>query len=113
MNEHGKAQPIAVIGIDLAKRSFHLCGMDIQGRRVFSKPVSRVKLAEHLAGLSPCLVAMEACGSAHYWARTFQSYGHEVKLIAPSSSNPSSNPTRTTQRMPMRLPRRRNGPPCA
>ena len=72
MTEHSKEQCITVIGIDLAKRSFHLCGMDAQGRRVFSKQVSRAKLAQELANRPPCLVAMEACGSAHYWARTFQ-----------------------------------------
>ncbi len=88
MNEHSKAQTITVLGIDLAKRSFHLCGMDAQGRRVFSKQVSRAKLAEQLAQLPPCRVAMEACGSAHYWARTFQAYGHEVKLIAPQFVKP-------------------------
>jgi transposase len=88
MTEHSKEQQIRVIGIDLAKRSFHLCGMDGQGRRVFSKQVSRAKLAEQLAQLRPCLVAMEACGSAHYWARRFQSYGHEVKLIAPQFVKP-------------------------
>ncbi|HPB75627.1 MAG TPA: IS110 family transposase, partial [Chromatiaceae bacterium] len=79
---------MTVLGIDLAKRSFHLCGMDAQGRRVFSKQVSRAKLAEQLAQLPPCRVAMEACGSAHYWARTFQAYGHEVKLIAPQFVKP-------------------------
>jgi len=88
MTEHSKEQPITVIGIDLAKRSFHLCGMDAHGRRVFSKQVSRAKLAEQLAQLPPCLVAMEACGSAHYWARRFQSYGHAVKLIAPQFVKP-------------------------
>lgn len=88
MTEHSKEQPITVIGIDLAKRSFHLCGMDAQGRRVFSKQVSRAKLAQELANRPPCRVAMEACGSAHYWARTFQAYGHEVKLIAPQFVKP-------------------------
>ncbi len=88
MTENSKEQPIAVIGIDLAKRSFHLCGMDAQGRRVFSKQVSRAKLAQELATRPPCLIAMEACGSAHYWARTFQSSGHEVKLIAPPFVKP-------------------------
>jgi len=88
MTEHNKEQPIAVIGIDLAKRSFHLCGMDGQGRRVFSKQVSRAKLAQELANRPPCRVAMEACGSAHYWARLFQSYGHEVKLMAPQFVKP-------------------------
>lgn len=88
MTEHSKEPCITVIGIDLAKRSFHLCGMDAQGRRVFSKQVSRAKLAQELANRPPCLVAMEACGSAHYWARTFQAYGHEVKLIAPQFVKP-------------------------
>ena len=88
MTEHTKEQCITVIGIDLAKRSFHLCGMDAQGRRVFSKQVSRAKLAQELANRPPCRVAMEACGSAHYWARRFQSYGHEVKLIAPQFVKP-------------------------
>ena len=88
MTEHSKEQPITVIGIDLAKRSFHLCGMDAQGRRVFSKQVSRAKLAQELANRPPCRVAMEACGSAHYWARIFQSHGHEVKLIAPQFVKP-------------------------
>ncbi len=77
-----------MIGIDLAKRSFHFCGMDAQGRRVLSKQVSRAKLAKQLATLPPCRVSMEACGSAHYWARTFQSYGHEVQLIAPQFVKP-------------------------
>jgi transposase len=88
MTEHSKEQRITVIGIDLAKQSFHLCGMDAQGRRMFSKQVSRARLAQELANRPPCLVAMEACGSAHYWARTFQSYGHEVKLIAPQFVKP-------------------------
>ena len=81
MTEHSKEQPITVIGIDLAKRSFHLCGMDAQGRRVFSKQVSRAKLAQELANRPPCRVAMEACGSAHYWARRFQCQGHAVRLL--------------------------------
>ena len=88
MTEHTKEQQITVIGIDLAKRSFHLCGMDAQGRRVFSKQVSRAKLAEELAKRPPCLIAMEACGSAHHWARTFETYGHQVKLIAPQFVKP-------------------------
>ncbi len=88
MTEHTKEQCITVIGIDLAKRSFHLCGMDAQGRRVFSKQVSRAKLASELANRHPCLVATEACGSAHYWGRLFESHGHQVKLIAPQFVKP-------------------------
>ena len=65
-----------------------LCGMDAQGRRVFSKQVSRAKLAQELANRPPCRVAMEACGSAHYWARIFQSHGHVVNLIAPQFVKP-------------------------
>ena len=47
------------------------------------KKLSSQKLKEYLINLPRCTVAMEACGSAHYWARLLQSYGHEVKLIAP------------------------------
>ena len=83
MYEHSKERGIAVVGIDLAKRSFHLYGVDEQGRQVLSKKVTRARLRLILANLPACTVAMEACGSAHHWARQFREYGHEVRLIAP------------------------------
>jgi transposase len=88
MTEHSKGRDIAVLGIDLAKRSFHVYGVDDQGQRVVSKKLSRARLTEFMVKLPPCLVAMEACGSAHHWGRTFESYGHQVRLIAPQFVKP-------------------------
>ncbi|MEN8261275.1 MAG: IS110 family transposase, partial [Pseudomonadota bacterium] len=79
---------IKIMAIDLAKNSFHLHGADDQSRKVMSKKLSRSKLPEFMVNLSPCLVALEACGSAHYWGHLFQSYGHEVRLIAPQFVKP-------------------------
>jgi transposase len=79
---------VKVVGIDLAKRSFHGYGVDERGQRVIRKTFTRARLREFMANLSACTVAMEACGSAHYWARTFRAYGHEVRLIAPQFVKP-------------------------
>lgn len=81
-------EPVATLGIDLAKRSFQLHGVDAKGRTVLTRTLSRVRLAASVARLAPCVVAMEACGSAHHWARTFRAFGHEVRLIAPQFVKP-------------------------
>lgn len=70
------------LGIDLAKNVFELFGVDAQERVVCRRRLRRQTLRRFLAQLPPCCVAMEACGSAHYWAREFQAMGHEVCLIA-------------------------------
>ncbi len=88
MDKHSEKRIIKVLGVDLAKRSFHIYGVDAKGCKIVSKKFSRRKLKEYLITLAPCLVAMEACGGAHYWARLFRSYGHEVKLIAPHFVKP-------------------------
>ena len=88
MKEHSNERVAKVIGIDLAKRSFHVYGVDERGQRVISKTFTRTRLSEFMANLPACTVAMEACGSAHYWARTFRAYGHEVRLIAPQFVKP-------------------------
>jgi len=87
MTEHSR-EPIVTLGIDLAKRSFHLFGVDARGREVLSKKLSRARLSEFMANLPPCTVAMEACGSAHHWARLFRTFGHTVRLIAPQFVKP-------------------------
>lgn len=79
---------IKILGIDLAKTIFHVYGVDSQGRCIVSKRMSRGKLPEFLATLPRCIVAMEACGSSHYWGRRFQEFGHEVKLISPQFVKP-------------------------
>ncbi len=88
MPKHNEKKAIKILGIDLAKRSFHLYGVDNDGHKSLSKNFNRNKLKIFMVNLPPCSVAMEACGSAHYWARLFQSYGHEVKLIAPQFVKP-------------------------
>ena len=79
---------ISILGIDLAKSSFQLHGVNHLGKTVYKKTLSRAKLKECMVNLPPCLVGMEACGSAHYWARLFRTYGHDVKLIAPQFVKP-------------------------
>jgi len=79
---------VRVLGIDLAKSSFQLHGVNDVSEPVYKKTLNREKLKDYMVNLPPCLVAMEACGSAHYWARLFRSYGHHVKLIAPQFVKP-------------------------
>ena len=80
---------IMTVGIDLAKNVFAVHGMDENGKAVLVKPkVSREQLAALMAQLLPCLIGMEACSGAHYWARLFRSYGHTVRLMAPKFVTP-------------------------
>jgi transposase len=78
----------ATIGLDLAKNIFQVHGANAQGKKLFNKPIQREKLAEFFQLQPPCLVAMEACSSAHHWARLIRSMGHEVRLIAPQHVKP-------------------------
>jgi transposase len=88
MTEISKDQSITFVGIDLAKRSFHVYAADEHGQRVFSKKLTRARLPGFIVQLPLCTIAMEACGSAHYWARRFRDAGHEVRLIAPQFVKP-------------------------
>jgi transposase len=72
-----------IIGLDLAKRSFQAHGAQIDGGVAFRKKLSRDKLLGFLALQPRCVVAMEACGSAHHWGRVIGDLGHEVRLIPP------------------------------
>lgn len=76
-----------LLAIDLGKLSFHVYGMDSDGV-VISRKVSRAKLAEIVDRLDPQVIAMEACASAHYWARQFQTAGRRVRLINPRFVKP-------------------------
>jgi transposase len=77
------AQTISVLGIDIAKLVFHVVGMDDSGQVVLRKRIARSELLTFIANLPPLRIGMEACGSAHYWARCFHEHGHDVRLIAP------------------------------
>jgi transposase len=79
---------ISVVGIDLAKEVFHIHGTDEKGKVVLKKKLRRSQLKGFMVQLEPCLIGMEACGSAHYWARVFKKMGHEVKLMSPQFVKP-------------------------
>jgi transposase len=75
--------PIAILGLDLAKRAFQVHGAGADGRVVERKKMSRPQVPSFFTQLPPCVVAMEACASAHEWGRAIRDLGHEVRLIPP------------------------------
>src|ERR671927_1790041 len=79
---------VSTVGLDLAKYIFQLHGADSAGAVVFRKKLRRGQLLAFLATLPPCMVALEACGSAHYWGREIAKLGHTVRLIAPAYVKP-------------------------
>jgi transposase len=87
-----------VIGLDLAKNVFQLHIADGQGKKIKGLRVRRARLLETFATLSPALVGIEACGSAHYWARELQKPGHEIKMMAPHHVKPYVQGNKTDAR---------------
>ena len=79
---------VTTIGLDIAKNVFHAHGADASGKPLFSRKISRTKLLEFFAKQPRCLVALEACGGAHHWARELTQQGHQVKLIPPAYVKP-------------------------
>lgn len=79
---------ITTLGIDLAKDVFQLHGVDGHGRVVLKRQLKRKEMIGFFTKIEPCLVGMEACGSAHYWARRLTELGHTVKLMAPQFVKP-------------------------
>jgi transposase len=79
---------LTTIGIDLAKAVFQVHGADERGRAVLKKQLKRTQVLAYFANLTPCKIGMEACGSAHYWARKLVTMGHEVVLIPPQYVKP-------------------------
>jgi transposase len=75
-------------GLDLAKRVFQVHSVDMETGEIERRQLKREQLVTFFANQAPALIAMEACGSAHYWARRFASFGHQVRLIAPAFVRP-------------------------
>jgi transposase len=75
-------------GLDLAKRVFQVHSVDTETGEIERRQLKREQLVTFFANQAPALIAMEACGSAHYWARRFASFGHQVRLIAPAFVRP-------------------------
>jgi transposase len=81
-------EKVSIIGLDLAKRCFQAHGARADGGVAFRKKLSRDKVLTFLAKHPRCVVAMEACGSAHHWGRAIGASGHEVRLIPPAYVKP-------------------------
>ena len=79
---------ITTVGLDLAKSVFQVHGIDAQGDVVVRKRLTRSRVLDFFSKLEPCLVGMEACGTAHHWAREIGALGHEVRLMPPQYVKP-------------------------
>ena len=77
-----------MIGVDLAKSVFQVHGALMTGHVQFRKKLSRLQFPRFMAEQPPAVVVMEACGSAHFWAREMKKLGHEVRMIAPQYVKP-------------------------
>lgn len=77
-----------MIGVDLAKNVFQLHGVDASGRGALRRQLRRSQMEPFFAALPASVIAIEACPSAHFWARRLQQYGHEVRLVPPKYVKP-------------------------
>src|SRR5436853_4548220 len=81
-------EQLTTIGLDIAKNVFQLHGVDAAGNVLLRKQLRRGDVLRFFSGLSPCLVGMEACATAHYWARELAKLGHTVRLMPPAYVKP-------------------------
>jgi len=88
MSNSNPKSEVVVLGIDLAKKSFQLHGVDASGQVVLKKKLSRAKLRQFMVQLPRCIIGIEACGGANHWTRVFEKMGHTVRMIAPEFVKP-------------------------
>src|SRR5215469_2980807 len=81
-------QTIKTIGLDIAKSVFQVHGVDADGRVVIRRQLKRRYMLGYFEKLTPCLIGMEACASAHHWSRQLQALGHIVRLMPPAYVKP-------------------------
>ena len=112
-NREPSMNEITTIGLDLAKHVFQVHGVDAAGATVLRKQLRRAQVLAFFSRLPRCLVGMEACATAHYWARELSALGHEVRLMPAQYVKATSSGTRTTLRMPRPFARRLYGRRCA
>src|ERR1700750_2719297 len=79
---------ITTVGLDLAKRVFQVHGSDGAGQVVVRKALRRAQVLPFFSKLPPCLVGIEACGTAHHWVRELIKLGHDVRLMPPAYVKP-------------------------
>lgn len=88
---------VTIIGIDLAKSVFQLHGVDAEGEVILRRQLRRSQMLSFFQKLPPCLIGMEACAGAHYWARQLGNFGHDVRLMPPSYVKPYVKRGKTDQ----------------
>lgn len=81
-------QEVVTVGLDLAKSVFQVHAVGADGAVLIRKKLRRVEVVRFFSELRPCLVGMEACASAHHWARELITLGHEVRLMPPAYVKP-------------------------
>ena len=79
---------VSTIGLDLAKNVFQVHGIDVLGKVVVRRSLRRGEVIPFFTKLAPCLIGMEACGTAHHWARELIKLGHTVKMMPPAYVKP-------------------------
>lgn len=88
MANNNAKNDVTVLGIDLAKQSFQLHGVDSNGITVLKKKLARKNLCQFIALMPACIIGIEACGGANHWLRVFEKFGHTVHMIAPQFVKP-------------------------
>lgn len=88
MGDHNVKNEVVVLGIDLAKQSFQLHGVNSSGQTIIKKKLVRKNLCEFIAKMPACIIGIEACGGANHWVRVFEKFGHTVHMIAPQFVKP-------------------------
>ena len=106
-------EKVTTVGVDLAKQVMAVCAMDAEGRMVMRKVLRRDQVLRWTAALPSCVMAMEACGGAHYWARELAQQGHTVRIIAAEFVQAFARAARTTPTMRRPSVRRCGNRPCA
>ena len=104
---------ITTIGLDIAKNVFQVHGIDAAEKVVVRKQLRRSQVMAFFAALAPCLIGMEACATAHYWARELRKLGHKVRLMPAKDVKAYVKRTRTMLPTPKLSARRFDDPRCA
>jgi transposase len=89
---------VSTIGLDIAKNVFQIHGEDAEGKAVVVRRLGRKGMIAFFSKLAPCVVALEACGTSHYWGRTLRALGHEVRLIPAAYVKPFVKRNKTDAR---------------
>ena len=88
----------SIIGLDIAKNVFQVHGEDAAGKIIVERRLGRKRMIEFFSKLPPCVVALEACGTSHYWGRTLRALGHDVRLIPAAYVKPFVKRNKTDAR---------------